>query len=220
MANHSTQLSLVYRFRPARQPSAASPSPLLILLHGYGSNEDDLLGLSSYLDPRFNLLSARAPLPLGTRGFAWFPIAWDEHGFFVRPDEVMAAVETAARFVAEAMSAFGSIPERTLFLGFSQGAAMSAGVLMHQPTLTAGAVLMSGFLPDGLQPVNVRLDGKRLLITHGLLDDIVPVSMGRAARESLASLGAAVTYREYPIAHQISEAALEDVDQWLSEALP
>jgi len=219
MANHSTQLSLVHRFRPARQRMAAGPTPLLILLHGYGGNEDSMMLLSSYLDPRFNLVSARAPQSLDVGSFAWFPIVWDERGLFVSSDDVLSAIEPAARFVAEAMRAYGGAPERTLLMGFSQGAAMSAAVLMHQPALAAGAVLMSGFVPADLATPHIRLDGKLVLITHGVLDDIVPVSLGRAARDLLTSLGAAVTYREYPIAHQISEAALEDIDQWLSEAL-
>ncbi len=219
MTNNPPKLSLVHRFRPARQQVAAGPAPLLILLHGYGGNEDSMMLLSSYLDPRFNLVSARAPQPLDSGGFAWFPILWDERGLFVRSDEVLSAIEPAARFVAEAMRAYGSAPERTLLMGFSQGATMSAAVLMHRPALAAAAVLMSGFVLADLATPYTRLDGKPVLITHGVLDDIVPVSLGRATHDLLASLGAAVTYREYPMAHQISEAALEDIDQWLSEVL-
>jgi phospholipase/carboxylesterase len=90
MANNFPKLSLVHRFRPARQQVTAGPTPLLILLHGYGSNEDNMMLLSSYLDPRFNLVSARAPQPLDIGGFAWFPIVWDERGLFVRSDEVLS----------------------------------------------------------------------------------------------------------------------------------
>jgi phospholipase/carboxylesterase len=219
MANDFPQLSLIHRVRPARQPTAVGPTPLLILFHGYGSNEDDLMGLSSYLDPRFNIVSARAPLALSIGGFAWFSLIWDEHGLFVRPDDILSAVEPAAQFVAEAIDAYSGAPERTLLFGFSQGATMGAAVLMHRPALIAGAALMSGFVPDAVVPPGVKLNSKRVLIAHGALDQVVPVSQGRAARDLFTALGAAVTYHEYPIAHQIDEAALEDVDHWLSEVL-
>jgi len=217
MTAHDPQLSLFYRLRRARQATQTGRSPLLILLHGYGSNEDDLMGLSAYLDPRFTLLSPRAPQALGMGAYAWFPIAWNAQGLHVQPDDVLAAVPPAADFVAQAITACGADPERTMLLGFSQGATVSAGILLHRPDLAAGAVLMSGFTPGELARPDLQLTGKRLLITHGLLDDVVPVEWGRTTRDLFESLGAAVTYREYSMGHQISDVSLEDADRWLSE---
>jgi len=219
MTAHSPQLSLVHRFRRARQATQTGRSPLLILLHGYGSNEDDLMGLAPYLDPCFDLLSARAPHTLEMGGYAWFPIVWNAEGLFVRPADVLAAIPLAADFVAEAIAACHAVPERTLLLGFSQGATMSAGILLHRPDLAAGAILMSGFTPAELARPGLRLAGKRLLITHGLFDDVVPVELGRMTRDLFESLGASVTYREYPMGHQINDASLEDADRWLGEWL-
>ncbi|MDW8351665.1 MAG: alpha/beta hydrolase [Anaerolineae bacterium] len=211
--------SLAHRFRRAPQPAADGRTPLLILLHGYGSNEDDLMSLAPYLDPRFDVISVRAPIALGTGGYAWFPIVWGERGIAVKPDSIVAAIEPAAAFVEQAIAAYAADPRRTLLLGFSQGATMSAGVLLRRSELVGGAVLLSGFVPDALAAPGVALTGKPVLITHGQFDDIVPVQMGRAARDLLESLGAAVTYHEYPIAHQIDDACLEDVDFWMADWL-
>ncbi|BCX03975.1 MAG: phospholipase [Candidatus Roseilinea sp.] len=212
-------LSLPHRFRRAPRPAPDGRAPLLILLHGYGSNEDDLMGLAPYLDPRFSVVSVRAPLVLGTDSYAWFPIVWDERGISVEPAEVVAAIQPAVAFVEQAPLAYGALPGRTLLLGFSQGATMSAGVLLRRPDLVAGAVLMSGFATAELVAPGVTLSGKPVLITHGWFDDVVPVQMGRATRDLFESLGASVTYHEYPMGHQISEACLEDADRWMTEWL-
>jgi phospholipase/carboxylesterase len=191
----------------------------LVLLHGYGSNEDDLLGLAPYLDPRFSIVSARAPETLDQGGFAWFPVEWTTEGVRARPGDAVAALDALVEFVAQAASAYAAAPQTTYLLGFSQGATMSAGVLLRRPELIAGAVLMSGLAPSEMATPGVALAGKPVLITHGLLDDVVPVRMGRAASNLLQSLGAAVEHHEYPMAHQISEACLEDVDRWLEAQL-
>ncbi len=219
MTTDVPSLPLHHRIRRALRPARDDRAPLLILLHGYGSNEDDLMGLAPYLDPRFTLVSARAPQTLDAGSYAWFPIVWDDHGLFVEPAEVVAAIQLAVDFVARAIVAYGAVPERTLLMGFSQGATVSAGVLLRRPELVAGAMLMSGFAPAELIVPGVALQGKPLLITHGLFDDIVPVRMGRTTRDLFASLGAVVTYREYPMGHQIGEACLEDADRWMADWL-
>lgn len=213
------RLSLHHRFRRAPRPAVDGRAPLLILLHGYGSNEDDLMSLAPYLDPRFDVISVRAPHVLGAGSYAWFPIVWDERGLFVEPADVVAAIQPAADFVEQAIAAYGVDPQRTLLLGFSQGATVSAGVILRCPRLVTGAALMSGFAPAELVAPGVALDGKPVLITHGRFDDIVPVQMGRATRDLFASLGAAVTYREYAMGHQINDACLEDADRWLTDQL-
>ncbi len=119
-------LSLTHRVRPARQNSA-SPH-LLILLHGLGSNEDDLFGLAPYFDPRFTLVSVRAPNAYGNGGYAWFDLNITDRGIAIDPASTERGRQTALRFVREAQRAYGAAPERTLLCGFSQGAIMSASV--------------------------------------------------------------------------------------------
>ncbi|PJF46843.1 MAG: alpha/beta hydrolase [Chloroflexi bacterium] len=210
---------LSHRFRPAPRSRPDDPAPLLILLHGYGSNEDDLMSLTPYLDPRFNVVSARAPLALGAASYAWFPLAWDETGIAFEPRDVVAAVQPMVAFIEQVITAYGATPQRTLLLGFSQGATMSAAVLLHRPALIAGAALLSGLAPPEEVASGEALNGKPVLITHGLLDAVVPVQMGRAMRDGLIARGASVTYREYPIGHQIDERCLADVDDWMTKWL-
>ncbi len=213
------RLSLHHRFRRAPRPVVDGRAPLLILLHGYGSNEDDLMGLAPYLDPRFSVISVRAPHVLGAGSYAWFPIVWDERGLFVELADVVAAIQLAVAFVEQAIAAYRADPQHTLLLGFSQGATMSAGVVVRRSDLVAGVALMSGFTPAELVAPGIVLNGKPVLITHGRFDDMVPVQMGRATRDLFESLGAAVTYREYAMGHQINDACLEDADRWMTDWL-
>ncbi len=116
-----------------------------MLLHGVGSNEDDLYSLAPYIDPRFSILSARAPLPYGNGGFAWFDVQFTPDGILFDESQAERSHGLLVTFIDEAKAAYAA--SQVFLVGFSQGAIMSAGVLLRQPALIDGAVLMSGRLP-------------------------------------------------------------------------
>jgi phospholipase/carboxylesterase len=216
--NHNTP-SLVYRLRQSRMDRKA---PLLILLHGYGSNEEDLLGLAPYLDERFTIVSARAPYTLGPGSYAWYAVEFRSGGIAIDPAQAEASRKTLTRFIVDITATSGVDFNRVYLMGFSQGAAMTGSVLVTRPDLLAGAVMMSGHVPpveDGAQAAPDRLKDKPALIVHGAFDELLPVEEGRASRNLLQSLGLSVTYREYPMAHQVTDESLEDVDRWLVERI-
>lgn len=206
-----------YRYRPAR----GHPRGLLILLHGYGSNEVDLYGLTPFLDERLHVVSLRAPLVLAEEAFAWFPLEFGQHGVRAEPADVDAALRLAIPMVKQAIELTETPPGRTFMLGFSQGAMMAAAMLIAQPALVRGAVLLSGACPNNTHyPLkNKTLNQAPVFVAHGLFDAVIPVSCGRKLSQQLAELGARVTYREYPVAHALDEAMLEDIDRWLGEQL-
>jgi phospholipase/carboxylesterase len=214
MTAESKSLSLVHRYKPAPQP-APNGSPLLILLHGVGSNEDDLFGLSPFLDPRFSVVSARAPFPYGYGGHAWFDVQFTPDGILFDEAQAGQAGQMLEAFIAEAKAAYGA--SQVFLLGFSQGAIMSAGVLLRSPALADGVVLMSGRVPAMSDAAEREaLKNKPVLITHGTFDEVLPVQLGREAHTLLAGLGFDVAYREFPMGHQVSEESLEAVDDWLA----
>lgn len=218
MSVNANRFSLYHRFCPAPRPDS-NVAPLLILLHGYGSNEDDLIGLAPYLDPRLSLISVRAPHPLGPGSYAWFPITWNDDGVAADLRHAVREVERLFAFIGEAQTAYHADASQTMLLGFSQGATMAAGVLLRRPELVAGGALLSGFASADMAAPGVSLRDKPVLITHGALDPVVPVHMGRAMRDLFTALGAPVEYHEYPIGHQLSEESLADLDAWLSRQL-
>ena len=205
------------------QPALGDTAPpLLLLLHGIGSNEEDLIGLAPYLDQRFLIVSARAPNPYGWGGYAWFEIEWLPDRIEIDREQALASRELIVAFIGEAIAAYGADPAHVYLLGFSQGAMMSAWVALSQPNLVAGTVLMSGRIPEEVREqiaTPEQLAGKPFLVVHGTRDQTLPIANGRASRDLLQELPVDLTYREYPMAHEVSAESLADVAAWLSARL-
>jgi phospholipase/carboxylesterase len=208
-----------------REPAAGrgeTRPPLLLLLHGVGSNEEDLFGLTPYLDGRFLVVSARAPVPMGPGAYGWFNIEFTPRGMLADVEQAKQSLRLLSRFVDEAVEAYGADAGRVYLAGFSQGAMMSLALALGAPERIAGAVLMSGRFPaqalDG-EPDRRALEGKPFMVTHGTYDPVLPVSEGRAVREKLEALAVELTYREYPMGHEVSMESLRDVSAWLARAL-
>lgn len=214
-------LSLQHVFLPARRDSG-SPPPLLILLHGFGSNEHDLFGLHPYLDERFAIVSARAPLTLQPGAYAWYRIEFQGDGV-IRMDEAEAqrGIAAAAQFVEQCVSAYEVDRRRVFIAGFSQGAIMSECLALTRPEQFAGAVLMSGRTLDllGRSFPAAPPPYPPMLVVHGVADRVLPIAEGRRTRDFLTHLGVDFEYREYPMAHQIDDQSLDDVDSWLTARL-
>ena len=210
-------LPLYHLVRPA---AGDDPNPpLLVLFHGYGSNEEDLFGLTPYIDPQFLVLSTRAPLVLMPGMYAWFEIGFTPDGR-IAVDDVQArrAAQITAQFVEQATRAYGADPSRVIVAGFSQGGTMAALTALTRPDLVAGAAVLSGIVPSSIideLPDREALVGKPFLVVHGTHDQVVSIAHGRASRDFLNRLGVALTYREYPMAHEISLDALLDLTEWL-----
>ena len=206
-----------------RQPiiEAGTP-PLLLLLHGIGSNEHDLYGLAPFLDKRFLIISVRAPNKLGPGSYAWFEVDFTPQGPVIKPEQAESSHKTLIIFLKEAITAYGADPKQVYLMGFSQGAIMSASVALIQPELVAGAVLMSGRIPLEIRQLiasNEELSGFPFLVVHGTADMVLPITYGRDSRELLSSLPVDLTYHEYPMGHEVSQESLSDVTTWLTEQL-
>ncbi len=206
-----------------RQPIIeADTPPLLLLLHGIGSNEHDLYGLAPFLDKRFLIISVRAPHTLGPGSYAWFEADFTPQGPVINPEQAEASRKTLITFLKEAITAYGADPKQVYLMGFSQGAIMSASVALTQPELIAGAVLMSGRILPEIQPLiasSEELSGFPFLVVHGTVDMVLPITHGRASRELLSSLPVDLTYHEYPMGHEVNQESLSDVTTWLTEQL-
>jgi len=213
-------LSLVHL---VSQPKVeASTPPLLLLLHGVGSNEHDLFGLVPYLDKRFLIISVRAPNTLGPGSYAWFEVDFTPQGPVINPAQAEASRLALITFLDEAVNAYDADPKKVYLMGFSQGAIMSASIALTHPQLVAGAVLMSGRILPEIQPLiasNEELSGLPFLVVHGTADMVLPISYGRASRQLLSSLPVELTYHEYRMGHEVSQESLADVTAWLSAQL-
>lgn len=213
--NTVVPFDLAYRERPPREPTIDKP-PCLVLLHGYGSNELDLLGLSDSLDPRLHVVSVRAPIALGPQEFAWFELDWQPSRLI--PDQEQA-LEARARLIEllRRLPELTGSAEKLLVAGFSQGAMMTLGVAIDAPELVRRVAMMSGavlpkFLP---QETDRRLEGVPALVQHGIHDTVLPPEGSRQAAQLLESLGARVRHVEYPMGHEVGYESLQDLREFL-----
>jgi phospholipase/carboxylesterase len=196
--------------------------PLLVLLHGIGADENDLLPLAPLVDPRFTVTSLRAPRPYHG-GWAWFDLGFRADGSVV-PDVAGARAAEAdlVAWLAAAPARHGTDADRTFLLGFSQGAMMALGALGTVPERLAGVVALSGRTPEGLFEVRAPSDAigrVPLLVAHGTHDDVLPVENGRRIRAAFAPTSRDLTYREFPVGHGIAPEEMQLVARWLTDHL-
>jgi phospholipase/carboxylesterase len=202
---------------PNDSPSAKHPT--IIMLHGRGADEHDLVGLADYLDPSLFVVSVRAPFPFQWGGgYTWYDIL--EVGS-PEPRMFAESYRKLTQFMSDALSQYPIDGNRVFLLGFSMGTMMSYSLLLTRPELFAGVVANSGYVPED---VDLRfqwetLAGKQIFVSHGANDPIIPIGLGRRARELLESAQAEVTYREYDMAHQMSDESVKDIAAWLGERL-
>jgi phospholipase/carboxylesterase len=214
-------LSLVHLVRQPGRPTDGRP-PLLLLLHGVGSNEQDLFGLAPYLDQRLLVVSARAPIALGPGAFGWFPISFTPEGIVHDPAAAARSLGLLVAFLDELVEAYGVDRKRRYVGGFSQGAIMSLALALTRPELLCGVLAMSGRVPEealASRATDEALKRLPILLQHGVHDQVLPIELGRAARDALASLPVELDYREYPMAHQVSDQSLRDAVEWIAGRL-
>lgn len=192
------------------------PFPILLLLHGRGTNEDDLLGLTPYLDPRLLVVSARAPFPFPYGGWTWYDIL--EVGS-PHPQQFAKSYDRIVQLLADVKQHYPVDSGKISFMGFSMGAVMSYAISLTKPNEVAGVVAHSGYIPENTS-LKFAWDGLQntdFFIAHGKYDPVIPIQFGRRANELLTNAKAKLTYKEYPIAHQISEESLSDISNWLQQ---
>jgi phospholipase/carboxylesterase len=210
---------LIYSERPA----AGDPAGLLVLHHGRGSDEQDLLGLAGVLDPsrRLHVVSPRAPLRLaGSPGYHWYVVprvGYPDHDTFHTSYAMLCALHDRL------WASTGIPPARTVLGGFSMGTVMSyaAGLGPGRPH-PAGILAFSGFVPtvEGWEPDLVGRAGMPVLIAHGRNDPVISVEFARRARDLLQSAGLEVDYLETDAGHYIEPAEVEQAARWIGRTVP
>lgn len=207
----------------AERPAAGQAEGLLVLHHGRGSNERDLIGLADALDPqrRLHVAAPRAPLQLpGWPGHHWYLVPRVGHPDH---DTFHAARAALAQAHDELWQRTGLSPAQTVLGGFSMGSAMSyaLGLSAERPA-PAGLLIFSGFIPavDDWQPSFADRRQMRAFVAHGHADRVIGVELARSARDRLEQGGIDVSYNESDVAHHIDPAHLPLAAGWLTATIP
>lgn len=203
-----------------REPKIKSDkNPLLLLLHGYGSNEEDLFSFASELPEEYYVISVRGPYDLSYGSYAWYAINFDaDENKFSDHEQAKESRDLIANFINELVDNYSIDANNITLIGFSQGCILSYAVALSYPEKVQRVVAMSGYLNLEIAKENYAdNDFKNLKIfaSHGAVDQVIPVDWARKAKPVLDHLGIETIYKEYPIGHGVSPQNFYDFSNWL-----
>lgn len=211
------ELSLEFQIREPKKSLAINP--LLLLLHGYGSNEADLFSFANELPDEYYVISARAPYDLQYGSYAWYAINFDaDQNKFSDHDQAVQSRDLVVKFIEEVKVKFPINPSNITLIGFSQGSILSYSIALSYPKIVQRVGALSGYINLDINIANYQNnDFKNLKIfaSHGTVDQVIPVEWARKTDPILKSLGINSTYKEYPIGHGVSPQNFFDLKEWL-----
>ncbi|WP_166382956.1 MULTISPECIES: alpha/beta hydrolase [unclassified Polaribacter] len=205
-----------------RQPKTPTENPpLLILLHGYGSNEQDLFSFAEELPDNLLIVSAQAPYTMGSGAYAWYAINFDEiNGKFSDLKQAKESVDKIAVFVDEIKAKYKTDPNNTFLLGFSQGAILSYSLSFFYPNKVQHVIALSGYINKELLPTNISKEiTTNYYCSHGTVDQVLPIDWARESKPFLDNLGFNNTYSEYPVGHGVAPQNFYSFKTWIEERL-
>ncbi len=212
----NTSLSLQHL---VRESSLTANAPLLIMLHGYGSDENDLFSFASELPDELFIISVRAPHPMQPFGNAWYAINFDEEkGKWSNNEEAIASRDLIATFINEALATYPVNNNNVTLLGFSQGTILSYAVALTYPEKVKNIVALSGYINKDILPENLESKDYTNLdfyCSHGSADQVIPVNWARLTPPLLDSLNIKHKYSEFPVGHGVAPQNFYEFKDWL-----
>ncbi|MDB3914083.1 alpha/beta hydrolase-fold protein [Flavobacteriaceae bacterium] len=200
---------------PAKNP------PLLILLHGYGSNELDLFSFADELPETLVIVSLRAPYEMGHGGYAWYDINLDsKNNKFSDLNQARKSLQKITTTIDYIKTKHNTNPNNTFLLGFSQGAILSYALSFNFPNKIEHVIALSGYLNSELIPKeNTQKIHTDYYISHGAVDQVIPVEWARKAGPFLDSKGLKNKYSEYPVGHGVAPQNFFSFKKWIENRL-
>ncbi|MGY5846730.1 alpha/beta hydrolase [Salegentibacter sp. HM20] len=207
-----------------REPLVKSDkAPLLIMLHGYGSDENDLFSFAQELPEELFIVSAKAPYPMQPYGNAWYAIHWDNNdGKFSDDKQAIESRDKIANFIDEVISAYSVDADNVTLLGFSQGSILSYAVALSYPEKVKNVIALSGYVNQGILKEGFeKNDFSKLAFycSHGSQDQVIPVQWARLNKPFLDKLKIENTYSEFPVGHGVAPQNFYEFRTWLKERI-
>ena len=210
--------TLKYITRPS---SLKKNAPLLIMCHGYGSDENDLFSFASELPKELFIISLRAPYPMHPYGNAWYAINFDaEKGKWSNNDQAKRSVNIIAKFIDYACKTYPVDTNNVTLLGFSQGTILSYAVALTYPEKVKNIIALSGYINEAIIPKSIKesdMSHLNFFCSHGSVDQVIPVEWARKAPLFLKSLGINHSYTEYNVGHGVAPQNFYDLKNWLEK---
>ncbi|CAM4097319.1 alpha/beta hydrolase [Flavobacterium antarcticum] len=211
------KLSLEYLVREPK--IKADKNPLILLLHGYGSNEQDLFSFASELPEEYYVIAARAPYDLQYGSYAWYAINFDaDENKFSDHNQAMQSRNLISKFIDELIQNYPIDSNDFTLLGFSQGTILSYAVALSYPEKVQRVVALSGYLNEEIIATNYKnndFSKLKIFVSHGSVDQVIPISWARKAPGILTSLNIPNEFREYEVGHGVAPQNFADLKNWL-----
>lgn len=205
-----------------REPKTVlAKNPLLLLLHGYGSNAEDLFSFASELPDEYFVVSAQAPFDMMYGSYAWYAINFDaDENKFSDMEQAKASRDVLVEFIDELVTKYPIDATKVTLVGFSQGSILSYAVALSYPEKIERVVAMSGYLNTDMATDDFRKNDfskLRIFASHGTVDQVIPVEWARKTAPALQELGIPIVYKEYPVGHGVAPQNFYDFKNWLQQ---
>jgi phospholipase/carboxylesterase len=202
-----------------KEPKIKSTNtPILILLHGKNSDEEDLFSMANSLPGNYRIVSARAPFVFGQNSYAWYEVDFSTGKPVFDFQQEEKSRQDIIQFIEYLKRKYASDSSEIYLCGFSQGGIMSYNIALTRPDLIQGAAIMSGRLIEEIKPLIVakeKLQHLKIFISHGTNDNVLQIDYARKANAYLKTLNLNPIYKEYPEGHSINLDMLNDLSNWL-----
>lgn len=220
--SQTVSTDLVYKVNKPK--TITKKTPVLIMLHGYGSNESDLFEISKGIDERYIVFSLRAPIALSDGGFCWFNLEIIPNQPLKRNyKEAAESRKKILNFISSACKNFDADSSQVFLMGFSQGAIMSYDLAFAAPKKIKGILALSGLLLDetkALKTDYTKLANVKFFIAHGNSDNVIKIEDADKANEFLKSKKVVdLSYTKYEMPHAIMGNELNDIKKWLKKVI-
>ncbi|SFJ62808.1 alpha/beta hydrolase [Olleya namhaensis] len=201
-----------------RPSSLKENAPLLILFHGYGSDENDLFSFATELSEELFIISVRAPYPMQPYGNAWYAINFDaDKGKWSDNEQAIKSRDLIATFIDQAIANYPVNKDSVSLLGFSQGCILSYAVALTYPEKINNIIALSGYVNEDLFDVKDQSAYKHLnfYCSHGSVDQVIPVDWARQAPKFLDALNIKNQFSEFPVGHGVAPQNFYEFKNWL-----
>ena len=217
MDTDTLDLPLKYKIRIPENKKNNAPS--IFFLHGYGSNMNDLFALNQFFSDDWACISLQGPIPTGFGGWSWAEIDYNNIKELPKPEQRISSRDDIIGSIKMCIDSLDLDPAKVHLAGFSQGAAFTLFCGLTNPKLFNGLGALCGFLEYKKIQSEINHDiikQLNIFVANGLVDEIIPIKLGKLTYKGLRNLGVKPLYKEYDMGHTISNDCLKDFIKWIN----
>lgn len=213
------KLSLEHKYKPAK--NTQDRAPVIIMLHGFGSDENDLFSFATELPEKYAIISLKAPIKLEPYGNAWYNIYFDNlQDKFSDDKQAIASRELVSNCIDEIVANYNVDKNNVTLLGFSQGTILSFAVALSYPEKVKNVIGLSGYINEGILKEGFaenNFENLKVYTSHGSVDQVIPVQWARKTEPFLKNLNIDCSYSEFPVGHGVSPQNFYELKTWLEQ---